>query len=48
MGIIMMSALLHLLTEPVGDPVLGYIIPALILIIAVGLTWMLYKRFSRP
>ena len=34
--------------ERIGAPFLGYIIPALILIIAVALTWMLYKRFSDP
>jgi len=34
--------------QQVGSPVLGYIIPAFILIVAVGLTWMLYKKFSNP
>lgn len=36
------------LTKRIGAPVLGIIIPALILIIAVCLTWLLYRRFSKP
>jgi len=34
--------------DRIGAPILGYIIPALILLVAVGLTWMLYRRFSKP
>jgi hypothetical protein len=48
MGIIIILILLFDLMEPVGDPVLSYIIAAFILITAVGLTGMPYKRFSNP
>jgi hypothetical protein len=33
--------------ERIGDPVLGIIIPAVILVISIITTWMLYKRFSK-
>ena len=32
--------------ERIGSPLLGIIIPAVILIIASILTWLLYKRFA--
>ena len=31
----------------IGDPVLGIIIPGIILLISMVLTWTLYKRFSK-
>ncbi len=31
----------------IGDPVLGIIIPGIILLVSVVLTWALYKRFSK-
>lgn len=34
------------LTERIGSPVLGIIIPAVILSISIITTWMLYKKFS--
>ena len=30
-----------------GHPVLGIIIPALVLMLSVVLTWLLYKKFSK-
>lgn len=33
--------------QRIGDPILGIIIPALILGISVYFTWVLYKRFSK-
>lgn len=34
-------------TERIGDPLLGIVIPAIILVISVILTWLLYKKFSK-
>ena len=34
-------------TQRIGDPSLGIIIPAVILFISFGLTYMLYRRFSK-
>jgi hypothetical protein len=31
----------------IGDPLLGIIIPGIILIISFILTWLLYRKFSR-
>ncbi len=31
----------------IGDPLLGIIIPGIILLISMVLTWALYKRFSK-
>lgn len=45
---------LHLLTvlpqqttERIGGPWLGVVIPAILLILSFGVTWLLYKHFSR-
>jgi hypothetical protein len=45
---------LHLLTliplqttERIGGPWLGVIIPAALLLLSFGITWMLYKHFSQ-
>jgi len=32
----------------IGAPWLGIVIPAVILIISIFLTWFLYRRFSAP
>ena len=32
--------------ERIGSPFLGIIIPSLVMIISIVLTWILYKRFS--
>ncbi|MBN2571438.1 MAG: hypothetical protein JXA68_04865 [Ignavibacteriales bacterium] len=34
------------LTERIGHPMLGIIIPAVILAVSIITTWMLYKKFS--
>lgn len=33
--------------QRIGDPLLGIIIPAIILGLSVFFTWLLYKRFSK-
>jgi len=33
--------------QPIGDPSLGIIIPGVVLLISIILTWMLYKHFSK-
>jgi hypothetical protein len=32
---------------PIGSPMLGVWIPAVVLLVSFVLTWMLYKHFSR-
>jgi hypothetical protein len=41
MLIILLQAL-----ERIGSPVMGILIPGLILLLSIVLTWMLYIRFS--
>lgn len=43
----MMAAAFLLQATRVGSPILGIIIPAMIFIISVVVTWMLYRHFSR-
>lgn len=31
----------------IGNPILGWIIPAVVFLISFVLTWMLYRHFSR-
>ena len=38
---------LALANTKIGDPLLGIIIPGIILLISMLLTWALYKRFSK-
>jgi hypothetical protein len=33
--------------ERIGDPILGIIIPGVILLLSMVSTWLLFKRFSR-
>ncbi len=33
-------------TERIGSPVLGIVIPAVILLVACWVTWALYKHFA--
>ena len=33
--------------ERIGSPILGIIIPGVVLVISFVLTWMLYRRFSK-
>jgi len=33
--------------QSIGDPSLGIIIPGVVLLISIILTWMLYKHFSK-
>lgn len=42
----MKSLILVALNERIGDPALGIIIPGLVLLISIILTWLLYKKFS--
>jgi hypothetical protein len=42
-----MKLLFALQPERIGDPSLGIIIPAIILLISIISTWLLYKRFSK-
>jgi len=37
---------IFLIVERVGDAFWGIVIPALVLVISVYLTWKLYQRFS--
>ena len=34
-------------SEKIGDPILGIIIPGVILLISIVVTWALYKHFSK-
>ncbi|MFQ5822790.1 MAG: hypothetical protein ACE5JB_01915 [bacterium] len=43
----MKAVILLIETARVGSPILGVIIPGVILIISLVLTWMLYRHFSR-
>lgn len=43
----MINTILFQQVERIGDPLLGIIIPAVVLLISSILTWMLYKRFSK-
>ncbi len=44
-----MMCLLNFLQQPqrIGDPILGIIIPAIILIISFIVTWALFKHFDK-
>jgi hypothetical protein len=42
-----MIALFTQVTQRIGDPSLGIIVPAIILFISSLVTWLLYKKFSR-
>lgn len=39
--------MIALLAERIGSPLLGIIIPALILGISTWVTWLLYKKFTK-
>ena len=36
------------LLQPIGHPSLGIIIPLVVFLFASGITWLLYRHFSRP
>jgi hypothetical protein len=36
------------LLQPIGNPILGVIIPLAVFIFASALTWWLYRHFSKP
>jgi ribose/xylose/arabinose/galactoside ABC-type transport system permease subunit len=33
--------------QPIGSPILGIVIPLIVFAIATGLTWWLYRHFSK-
>jgi hypothetical protein len=41
----MLTILLQAL-ERIGSPVIGILIPGLVLLLSIVLTWLLYNRFS--
>ncbi len=34
-------------THPIGSPILGIIIPAVVLLVSCWVTWALYKHFAK-